>query len=287
MLEQFRTPQHLFQRMSIRRQAPITRRAKLIWTLGNLLMLLGLIVLLYVGGIYVSAEFHREAARGDSDIPVSAAVIDVSTPQAPAPFIAPMLNAITGESASEQFTLSSGALAPQPSAVAQPSTITRIAIPALDVDSKVIEVGWEIVPQKDGSELATWQVAKFAVGHHQGSANPGAGDNIVLAGHVGGYGKVFKDLYNIEVGDQIVVYSQGQQYLYIVDQRLLVVEEGVSAEQQAENAQLIAPTSKEIVTLVTCWPPSGPDKFKKRIIVQASPFTSTVSDNHVSNWTIR
>jgi hypothetical protein len=37
--------------------------------------------------------------------------------------------------------------------------------------------------------MAIWQVAEYAVGQHRGSANPGEGDNIVLAGHVGGFGQ--------------------------------------------------------------------------------------------------
>jgi len=90
-------------------------------------------------------------------------------------------------------------------------------------------------------------------------------------------------------GDQITLYSNGQQYLYTVQERLLVTEEGVSADQHIANAQLIAPTDHEVVTLVTCWPAKGPDKFTQRVVVRAIPFgaTSAGQTSGQSNWTIR
>ena len=150
------------------------------------------------------------------------------------------------------------------------NTITRIIIPRIDVDSKVVGVGWEVKEVK-GKQVAIWQVAEYAVGHHISSANPGEHDNIVLAGHVGGYGKVFRDLVKLQPGDRLSIYSAGQIYQYVVSEKVIVTEEGVSAEQQAENARYIAPSDTEMVTLVTCWPDTGPDRFKQRVIVRALP----------------
>ena len=156
------------------------------------------------------------------------------------------------------------------------------------MDSKAVEVGWE-VKEQNGQQVAAWQVAEYAVGQHRGSANPGEGDNIVLAGHVGGYGKVFKNLFYVRPGDQITLYSAGQQYLYVVQERLLLDEEGVSPEQRAANARYIAPTNSEVVTLLTCWPPTGPDKFRQRVVVRAVPFgaNAAVQPLSQSNWTAR
>jgi sortase A len=116
---------------------------------------------------------------------------------------------------------------PDAARLAHQSMVTRLVIPSINVDSKVVEVGWEVVEQ-NGQQVAIWQVAKYAVGQHKGSANPGEGNNIVLAGHVGGYGKVFKDLYYVKSDDQITIYSAGQQYLYMVQERLVLQEESVS-----------------------------------------------------------
>jgi LPXTG-site transpeptidase (sortase) family protein len=250
-------------------------------TLGNLLMLIGMVLLLYVGGIYVQADYERYAARGDTDIPAPAAV-SAPAQEEPAPFVAPVLS--IGDSAEGQVV----SAVPDSAQLANTPSVTRVAIPSIGVDSKVIEVGWD-VEQQNGQQVAIWQVAKYAVGQHRGSANPGEGGNIVLAGHVGGYGKVFKDLFYVKPGDQITLYSQGQQYLYTVQDRLLVTEEGVSADQHAANAQLIAPTNQEIVTLVTCWPASGRNKFTQRVVVQAVPFglAAPAKSDGQSSWTIR
>src|SRR5215212_3248520 len=257
-------------------------RARLLWTLGNLFMLIGVVLLLYVGGIYVQADYDRYAARGDTDLPAPVAV-SAPAEDEPAPFTAPVLNAVTGGTSEGQVV---GAV-PDSAQAAKSPTVTRVAIPSIGVDSKVVEVGWDVEQQGD-QQVAVWQVAKYAVGQHRGSANPGEGGNVVLAGHVGGYGKVFKDLVYVKLGDQITLYSNGQQYLYTVQKRLLVTEDGVSPEQHAANAQLIAPTDREVVTLVTCWPAQGRDKFTQRVVVQAVPFAGDAApSNGQSQWIVR
>lgn len=254
----------------------MTRRAKLLWTLGNSLMLFGILTLLYAGGLYSIDVYGRYAARGDSDVPMAVVAETSDTEAEPAPFIAPMLN--TSGAATTNAT---------PAAPEHHGTVTRIVIPSIKVDSKVVEVGWDM-ENINGQQVPVWQVAKYAVGQHQGSANPGEGGNIVMAGHVGGFGLVFKLLYYVKPGDQITLYSNGEQYVYVVKDRLIVQEEGVSPEQQAENAKLIGPTDHEMVTLVTCWPGSGPDKFTKRVVVQAVPFAPTVqTTTEQSSWAIR
>lgn len=257
-------------------------RVRVLWTLGNLFMLIGIVLLVYVGGVYAQADYDRYAARGDTDLPAPVAV-SAPAKDEPAPFTAPVLNAITGDTSEGQVV----SAVPDSAQTAKIPTVTRVAIPSIGVDSKVVEVAWDVEQQGD-QQVAIWQVAKYAVGQHRGSANPGEGGNVVLAGHVGGYGKVFKDLFYVKPGDQITLYSNGQQYLYTVQARLLVTEEGVSAEQHATNAALIAPTDREIVTLVTCWPDKGRDKFTQRVVVQAVPFTTTAAPaSGQSRWTVR
>ncbi|NTU82110.1 MAG: sortase, partial [Chloroflexales bacterium] len=159
---------------------------------------------------------------------------------------------------------------PAPSMAAHVSTVERIILPTVKLDSKVIEVGWQIVEQ-GGQQVAVWDVAEYAVGQHKGSANPGEGGNIVLAGHVGGYGHVFRDIYYVHPGEPVILYSEGREYRYVVKERLIVDEEGASPEQRAANALLIAPTDHEMVTMITCWPPKGPKKFTQRVLLRAVP----------------
>ncbi len=266
--------------MSVQLPEELGTCTRLFWTLGNALLLLGVVLLLYVGGVYAQAEYSRYAARGDTDAPAPRAV-GVVAREAPVPFTAPIFStaSIDGQIA--------GAI-PDAARAAHESTVTRVVIPSIGVDSKAVEVGWE-VKEQNGQQVAAWQVAEYAVGQHRGSANPGEGDNIVLAGHVGGYGKVFKNLFYVRPGDQITLYSAGQQYLYVVQERLLLDEEGVSPEQRAANARYIAPTNSEVVTLLTCWPPTGPDKFRQRVVVRAVPFgaNAAVQPLSQSNWTAR
>jgi LPXTG-site transpeptidase (sortase) family protein len=265
---------------------PRLARSRLIWTIGNALMLVGVVLLLYVGGVYAQADYDRYAARGDTDLPAPQAIVSQPAPAAPAPyrpapFTAPDLSASSYSEGQVR-----GAV-PDAARAAHQSTISRVVVPSIGVDSKVVEVGWDVTEQ-NGQQMAIWQVAEYAVGQHRGSANPGEGDNIVLAGHVGGYGKVFKNLFYINPGDQITLYSGGQQYLYTVQERLILTEEGVSPEQQAANAQYIAPTGTEVVTLVTCWPPKGADRFTQRVVVRAVPFgASAAPQPSQSRWTIR
>ena len=285
------TQEHTNQTLLASSRAVRSRRLAL--TLGNLCLLAGVYLLLYVGGLYATEEYNRLAARGDSDLPVLAPPVAAVAPPAPrlqlpapsltedeepAPFQPPMLRD-AGQAAGS---------VPAEAAIA-PSTISRIVIPSIKVDSKVIEVGWT-VEEQNGRPVAVWDVAKYAVGHHRGSANPGAGGNVVLAGHVGGYGRVFRDLFYVRPGDQITLYSAGQQYLYAVEERLLVTEERVSAEQRAENARFVGAYPYEVVTLVTCWPASGPDKFTQRVIVRARPYETEQNLSHadaVGMWTVR
>ncbi|ABX05952.1 MAG TPA: sortase [Herpetosiphon sp.] len=239
------------------------------WTLGNLLLFCGMYLLLYVGGMYADDFYNRLAARGDSTLPIAAPIIATPEP-AITTFQAPTLNQQT---ASDQ---------PPTLVTSDHSTISRIQIPRIEVDQKVIEVGWELQ-----DDVATWQVAKYAVGHHQGSANPGEPSNIVLAGHVGGSAPVFDRLIETQPGDQIVLYSNGQQYLYVVQSNERVQEVGVSEEQRLTNAAYMNPTSTETITLITCWPPAGPNAFDQRIIVRAVPYTIATEQPAGSNWQMR
>lgn len=259
-----------------------TRRRRLYWSIGNLLLTAGIYLLLYVGGLYAEAEYMRLAARGDSDIEAPrvimgerrAAVRPLAAPEAEPALAAPpaMMPAF------EAPVLSNGQItsAPPEEASAHVSTVERIVIPSIKLDAKVIEVGWEIVEQ-NGQQTAVWQVAEYAVGQHRGSANPGEGGNVVLAGHVGGYGQVFRDLYYVLPGDQVTIYSNGRQFLYTVKERLILDEENAPPEQRAANAALIGPTDYEVVTMVTCWPPTGPEKFTQRVVLRAVPFEPSVA----------
>lgn len=160
----------------------------------------------------------------------------------------------------------------RPTSVIAPSQrISSISIPAIGVDSIVTEVGWENVINSSGESELVWQVARYAVGHHFTSAAPGEMDNIVLSAHVGGYGRVFYRLNELRPDDEILLMSHGRVYTYRVRESIYVNEANVTESEQIANLSYINSTGSEVVTLVTCWPPSGPDKFSQRLIVRAWP----------------
>ncbi len=158
--------------------------------------------------------------------------------------------------------------------VVQSGRISSIRIPAIGVDSRVIEVGWERVLNAAGESELVWQVAKFAVGHHFTSAAPGDADNIVLSAHVGGYGRIFARLNELRPNDEIVLVRNNQAYAYQVHESIYVNEANATESEQIANLSYINATGREMVTLVTCWPPSGPDRFSQRLIVRAWPVGS-------------
>ncbi len=246
--------------------------------LGNTLILLGVSILLYVAGWYAQIEYNRRAARGTSLLPLLTTLTTDQSPiktqnRQPAMQI-PLLGLVDPPPGDNTAHRSSE----------WASTIKRVVIPGINLDAKVVEVGWYIEEHPAGAQ-AMWEVAEYAVGHHRLSANPGENDNIVLAGHVGGYGLVFRDLFYVQPGDEILLYTADQQYLYIVQERLLVDEEGVSVEQRAANARYIQSTAQAMLTLVTCWPPDGPDLFTQRVIVRATPYGAIDADDRT--WIVR
>jgi sortase A len=90
----------------------------------------------------------------------------------------------------------------------------------------------------------------------------------VLNGHHNAYGRVFKDLVKLKVGDNISIYSGSREFRYQVVANILLPERFESLTTRMENARWIEPTSDERVTLVTCWPE---DSNAFRVIIVAIP----------------
>lgn len=157
--------------------------------------------------------------------------------------------------------------APTPTPKPRMPKPTHLTIPALNVDSNVIEVGISPV-EIDGQQAYIWDVAPYAVGHNFSSANPGEGENVVLAGHDDWQGEVFKNLYKLKKGDQLSVQAGDRQISYHIDDILLLPEVGEPLATRIENAKFIGTTGDERLTLVTCWPYGVDDH---RLVVIARP----------------
>lgn len=145
---------------------------------------------------------------------------------------------------------------------------THLFIPSIGLDSAVIPVGWTPVVI-NGQMYGQWDTADNQVGWHNLSATLGQVGNTVLAGHSDINSMVFQNLEQVIIGDEITVVSGADQqaYRYRVTQKVLVQEVGVSLETRIQNAQWIAPTNDERLTLVTCSRPGA----THRLIVVAYP----------------
>lgn len=146
------------------------------------------------------------------------------------------------------------AQAPTPPAQGEPD---RLVIPAIDLDTAIVDVGWEVV-ERGAQRTTEWQTADNAAGRHINSARPGEMGNVVLSGHHNTKGEVFRRISDQELalGDMVYLYDdQGRRFDYQVTEITEpLLEVGASEAQRLANAGYIQPTSDARVTLVTCWP---------------------------------
>jgi len=111
------------------------------------------------------------------------------------------------------------------------------------------------VPVLEGTDEFT---LNRAVGHIEGTPEPGLGGNVGIAGHRDGFFRVLKDIHQ---GDPIQLITTKQDVRYIVDELLIVSPQDVSVLQ---------PRSKDSLTLVTCYPFYFVGSAPQRFIVHAS-----------------
>ena len=77
------------------------------------------------------------------------------------------------------------------------------------------------------------------------SVNPGQTGNVILSAHNDVYGELFRFLDKLQPGDQVILYSQQRQYVYVVDRTALVEPTAV---------EVMASTGNPTVTLISCYP---------------------------------
>ena len=114
-----------------------------------------------------------------------------------------------------------------------PGHAQRIQIPALWDSPAPVVMG-------DG-----WEQLKRGVGQHIGTANPGEVGNAVLSAHNDIFGELFRDLDQLKPGDEIILSSGVQDYVYKVTGTRIVEPTEVS---------VMEPTARPTVTLISCYP---------------------------------
>jgi len=105
---------------------------------------------------------------------------------------------------------------------------------------------------------------KQGVGHVISSVLPGENDNLVLAGH---RETSFRDLDDLQLGDQILIQTELGDFMYEVDHTQIVDE---------DDETIIVSTGYASLTLVTCYPFDWVGSAPQRYIVNATLVQSNI-----------
>ena len=122
--------------------------------------------------------------------------------------------------------------------------VGRLEIPRLGVSVMVVE-------GINGGDL------KRAAGHIPGTALPGQCGNVGIAGHRDTF---FRPLHSVQRNDTVILRTLQGSYRYRVVSTRVVAPEDV---------QVLYPTGKDTLTLVTCFPFDYVGSAPNRFIVQA------------------
>ena len=121
---------------------------------------------------------------------------------------------------------------PPPLPTPGPEQARRIQIPAIDVDSVIVQ----------GDD---WEQLKKGVGHHISSAQPGQTGNLVLSAHNDIFGEIFRHLDKLSPGDEVIVSTEVRSYTYVI-RKIDVVE--------PTDVWVMARTEHASATLISCYP---------------------------------
>jgi LPXTG-site transpeptidase (sortase) family protein len=139
---------------------------------------------------------------------------------------------------------------PRPSPTALPTVVppppapglpVHLVIPSIRVDTPVVELDTRV----DEAGALEWDTVPFVAGHYGVTGLAGASANVVLVGHVATQemGNVFRELYRLQPGEPIVVYTADGEFTYRVEALRLVAPAEVD---------VLAPATAPRLTLVTC-----------------------------------
>lgn len=136
-----------------------------------------------------------------------------------------------------------------PSSTVAVSNDPRLIIPKINVD---VPVNWNTTPDYN-SQMAGMANGVAYFGIPGADSKPGQIGNTVLSGHSsnqwtdpGKYKFIFVRLDDLQKGDTIYINYQGTRYTYTVTKKEVVAPTDVQA--------LIYPTTKPMLTLITCTP---------------------------------
>jgi sortase A len=140
----------------------------------------------------------------------------------------------------------------------RPGVPVRLLLPSIKVDTEVRNGG--LVDGPNGEP--EWETHPFVATTYPMLAPVGGPGNAVISGHVVTLreGNVFRDLYQVELGEPIEVFTDDSHFTYIVEEIRLVEPTAVEVMAPSEDARL---------TVITCGGTFDPRTrtFSDRLIV--------------------
>lgn len=129
-----------------------------------------------------------------------------------------------------------------------------ISIPAIKLDAPIVNAELRNIDY-GGQTFRQWSAPNiYTAGLLSTSAPLGVTGNTVLIGHNNFYGEVFEHLVDLQIGDQILLYSREKEFTYIIALKMILRERSQSIDVRIKNSEWMAPSTDERVTLITCWP---------------------------------
>lgn len=198
----------------------------------------------YTEALTLPAESLTSAA-GTTTPDSAPSTVRASTTTLPAPATAPSTTAPTPAPTAAPtvvVTLPQPAAPPEPRADEPYIELGTIEIPTLSLS----------VPMLEGISLTTLDRGP---GHWPGTAVPGQLGNVVIAGHRTSHGKVFRDIDQLAVGDEVIFTTPEGRFVYSVTETTVV---------KPDAMYIIDQTHAHTATLFACHPPGS---TKQRIVV--------------------
>ncbi len=231
-----------------------------------------IVILVYIGLLVVFFAFGKSII----DVVIAPPTIDLAADdQLEAGFLP--VYAAEGEQADPEL-VSVGEATAQPFPTPLPGEVTptprpgeppdRIVISSIELDASIIPIDF-VELTFEGKLYQQWLAPDYrAVGWHKTSVGLGVPGNTVLNGHHNIKGEVFRDVYRLQTGDRIDVYSGDQVFSYVIVYTAILPERNQPLEVRLANAEWIQPTEDERITLITCWPY---ESNTHRVVVVAVP----------------
>ena len=150
-----------------------------------------------------------------------------------------------------------GVVAAATTADYSPTMPVALAIPAVDLQAQIAPMGWE--PALLADQVSTrWIVPEQTLGWAVNSAGAGEPGNVIVVGHQAVGAALFRPLALGEVvaGQEILLQAaDGVLHRYqVIEVSDPIPALGASADELAQAAAYLAPTTDARLTLVSGWP---------------------------------